>query len=178
MNYDDLFPGRFLRSSKFKGKDATLIIKAIRTEKLPGLNGDVLKGIVAFEKTDLELVLNRTNGECFKAMFGRETDGWIGKRVTLWPAPYTDNMTGEVTTAIRVRGSPDIASSITFELRLARKKPTKVTLLKTTTGAAPKNGQAPQPTPAPQPSPPQDDFPSREEVAAAEAMQSADGFPA
>ncbi len=149
MNYDDLFPGRFLKSSKFKGKDVTLVIKAVRTEKLPDAKGEKVKGIVAFEKTDLELVLNRTNGECFKAMFGRETDAWIGKRVTLWPAPYTDNMSGEVTTAIRVRGSPDISANITFELLLARKSPSKVTLLKTKVGAAPKNGHAPaEPPPA------------------------------
>ncbi len=47
-------------------------------------------------------MLNRTNGECLKAMFGRDTGEWIGKRVTLYPAEYQ----GE--TAIRVKGSPDM----------------------------------------------------------------------
>ncbi len=156
MNFDELFPGRFLKSSKFKGKDVTLTIKSVRTEELEGDKGKKLKGIVAFEKTPLELVLNRTNGECLKAMFGRETDAWLGKRVTLWPAPYHDNMTGEVTTAIRVRGSPDIDANKTFELKLARKKPTSMTMVKTS-GA---KGDAPAPQPGP---------PTPEEVHEAEA---------
>ncbi len=155
MNFDELFPGRFLKSGLFKGRDVTLTIAKVRTEELPDdKGGKKVKGIVSFVGKTLELVLNRTNGEAIKAMFGRETDAWVGKRVTFWPAPYTDNMTGEVSTAIRVRGSPDLPSNISFELKLARKKASTVTLLKTGQKAAPQ------------------DLPTPEEVAAAEAEQS------
>lgn len=136
MDFDQLFPGRFLKSGLFQGKDVTLVIANVRTEELPDdKGGKKVKGIISFVGKTLELVLNRTNGESIKAMFGRKTEKWIGKRVTFWPAPYTDNMTGEVSTAIRVRGSPDIDGNITFELKLARKKAAPVTLLKTTVGA-------------------------------------------
>lgn len=135
MDYDELFPGRFLKSGEFKGRDVTLAIKGIRTEKLPQQNGaDRVRGIIAFEGTDKELVLNRTNGEALKALFGRDTDKWVGKRVTFWPAPYTDSFTGEVGTAIRVRGSPELAKDMTVEVKLPRKKPSKMTLKRTGQG--------------------------------------------
>lgn len=162
LSFDELFPGRFVKSGQFKGRDVTLTIKAIRLEALPSeKGGEKVKPILTFEKTPLELVLNRTNGESIKAMFGRETDAWLGKRVTFWPAPFTDPFTGEVGTAIRVRGSPDIAAPVSFELRLARKKATTVRLLKTAGQAKGKVATAPTTPPAPQPArgepPPPDD---------------------
>lgn len=137
MDYEALFPGRFLKSAQFKGREVTLTIAGIRIEELEGDKGKKAKGIVSFVGKPIEWVLNRTNAECLKALFGRETDHWVGKRVTLWPAPYTDNMTGEVSTAIRVRGSPDIAANVSFELKLARKKAAVMTLQKTGPSAGP-----------------------------------------
>ncbi len=156
MDFDKLFPGRFLKSGLFGGKDVTLTIKAIRLEDLPqDAGGTKAKPIVSFHERPLELVLNRTNGESFKAMFGRETDAWIGKRVTLYPAPFTDSFTGEVGTAIRVRGSPDLKATINAEIRLPRKKPIKMRLLKTGAVEAPRE----EPTPYEPPEPSDSDMP-------------------
>lgn len=124
MDYDELFPGRFLKSGEFKGRDVTLVIKGIRTEELPETSGGVrVRGIIAFGGTKKELVLNKTNGECLKALFGRDTAAWLGKRITFFPAPYTDHTTGEVGTCIRVRGSPELSADRTIEIRLPKKKP-------------------------------------------------------
>lgn len=140
LDYDQLFPGRFLKSGEFQGKDVTLTIADIRIESLPSdKGGERDKAIVTFKETKKELVLNRTNGECVKAMFGRRAKpDWIGKRVTFWPAPYTDSFTGEVGTAIRVRGSPDIPADTRIEVRLPRKKPISMTMKAT----GKKNGKA------------------------------------
>src|SRR6185312_16828420 len=124
MDFDLLYPGRFLKAADFRGKDVTLTIKSVRIEKLVGEKGEKVKGIVAFEERPKELVLNRTNGLCIKAMFGRETDGWVGKKVTLWPAPMKDSFTGEDIIAIRVRGSPDIAADKSFTAKLGFKQAT------------------------------------------------------
>lgn len=138
MDYDQLFPGRFMKSGEFGGKDVTLTVAGIRIEELPQeKGGDRARGIVGFKETKKELVLNRTNGECLKALWGRETNAWIGKRVTLYPAPHKDSFTGEVGTAIRVRGSPDLPADKQVEIRLPRKKATRVTLYNT----APKQAQ-------------------------------------
>lgn len=125
MDFDKLFPGRFLKAGEFGGKAVTLTITDVKIEDLEGDGGTKTKGIVAFAESKKQLVLNRTNGECIKAMFGRDTDAWLGKRITLYPAPYE----GDV--AIRVKGSPDIDKTTTVEVKLPRKRPFQMTMEKT-----------------------------------------------
>lgn len=129
-----------MKAGQFSGKDVTLTITKIGLEELEGQTGKKNKAIVTFKEVAFQLVLNKTNALCCKAMFGPETDSWIGKRVTFFPAEihFEDN-----DLAIRVRGSPDIPAPVTFDLKLARKKPKSVTLIKTGN---------PKPTP-PQPVP-------------------------
>ena len=142
-----------MKSAEFKGRDVTLTISSLKLEDLAVEGGGTkAKPIIGFAERPKLWVLNRTNSECLKAMFGRETDNWLGKRVTLFPAPFTDPFTGEQGTAIRVRGSPDIEKDMTIEIHLPRKKPMRAKMIKT--GPA-KNGAAP-PTP-PEPPPPFDD---------------------
>jgi hypothetical protein len=145
MDYDQLFPGRFLKSGELNGKDVTLTIDSIKLEEMEDQKGKRMKPIIAFRERKKEWVLNRTNAECLKAMWGRDTNDWLGKRVTLWPAPYTDMMTGEEGTALRVRGSPDIGEDMSFELRLPRKKPANMKLRKTPTKVAAKPAPVPEP---------------------------------
>lgn len=141
MDFDELFPGRFLKSGEFKGKDVCLTIKDIRLEDLPQEGGKTRKrGIIAFRESEKELVLNRTNGECIKAMFGRHTRNWIGKRIVFYPAPHRNPITKEEGTAIRVRGSLDIERDITFDLRLPMRKPQRVTLRALGQGGQQRNG--------------------------------------
>lgn len=133
-----LHPSRFLKSAEFKGKDTTLTITGVQLEELEDENGKKkTKGIVSFKETTKLLVINRTNSDCIKGMFGRETDNWIGKRVTLYPAPFFDNFTKEHTTAIRVKGSPDIKEATTITVHLPRKKPTQVKMARTGVSSAP-----------------------------------------
>lgn len=136
MDASLLHPSRFLKSAEFRGKDVTYTIRSIELEELEDEQGKKkTKGIVGFAETPKLLVINRTNSDCIKGMFGRETDNWVGKRVTFYPAPFFDNFTKEHTTAIRVRGSPDIKESVTVSVHLPRKKATTVKMTKT--GAAP-----------------------------------------
>lgn len=128
MDFDLLFPGRFIKAADLRGKDVTLTISAVVVDELIGDKGTEMKGIVSFAGKKKQLVLNKTNGLCLKQMFGRETDGWIGKRVTIFPTTFNDDP------CIRVKGSPDIASEMSFELKLPRKKPKAMRLIKTTPG--------------------------------------------
>lgn len=124
MDYDELFPGRFLKSGEFKGRDVTLTITGVRLEELPqDKGGTKIRGILQFAQTKKELVLNRTNGECIKAMWGRDTDAWLGKRLTLYPAPYQGTET-----CIRVKGSPDLDDAIVAQVALPRKRPFEMRL--------------------------------------------------
>lgn len=142
-DWDEMYPGRFLKAGDFKNKVVTLEIASVYAEKMPEKDGSKrFKGILTFKKTDLELTLNKTNGLCIRAMFGREVQTWVGKRVTLFPIQYEGDL------AIRVYGSPDIQKDMTITVDLARKKPFQMVLKRVNGKAAVK---APVATPAPEP---------------------------
>ena len=122
-NFDELFPGRFLKAGLFKGSKPTLTIKDVEVEELEEATGKKRsKGIISFVERPMELCLNKTNGICLKAMFGKELANWIGKRVTLFASQWD----GEE--CIRVWGSPDIAEDSVVKIELARKKPFNMTM--------------------------------------------------
>jgi predicted YcjX-like family ATPase len=148
QDFDELYPGRFIKAGDLKGRDVTLTIAKVQVEELEGSKKQ-MKGIVSFKESPRELVLNRTNGECIKALFGRKLAEWVGKRITIYPAAIQSDLAD---LAVRVRGSPDIAADVTFMLSLARKRPRSVTLKKTGAGgkAAPQTSSEPEPEPQPE----------------------------
>uniref|UniRef100_A0A6M3J6U6 Uncharacterized protein n=1 Tax=viral metagenome TaxID=1070528 RepID=A0A6M3J6U6_9ZZZZ len=131
VDYDELFPGRFIKAGLLKGREVTLTISSVAVEKLPQDDGTVRdRGIIAFrERPDKQLVLNSTNGQCIKAMFGRVLASWLGKRITL--APERDRFGREMVDCIRIAGSPDLPADIQIEVVLPRKKPKPRTLRRT-----------------------------------------------
>jgi predicted YcjX-like family ATPase len=142
QDFDELYPGRFIKAGDLKGRDWTLTIARVVLEELEGTKKQS-KGVIAFRETQKELVLNRTNGECIKAMFGRKLADWTGKRITIYPANIQSDLAD---IAIRIKGSPDLAQDVAFTLSLARKKPRQMTLKKTSV-----NGKATKPAPTPEP---------------------------
>lgn len=171
VDFDELYPGRFLKAGEFGGRDVNLTITRVQLDELEGNKGKQVKGVLTFRETPKELVLNRTNGECIKAMFGRRLADWVGKRVTLYPQKIESDLAD---IAIRVRGSPDLERDVAFTLSLPRKKPRDMTLKKTTSGRAAaarpaaggSGGPASSAAGAPASSPPADPEPEpeREEI--------------
>jgi len=117
LDWDELYPGRFIKAGTLQGKQITLQISAVHVEKLEGDNGKKWKGVVTFEKTEMQLVLNKTNGICLREMFGREVPKWIGRRVTLFPSEWN----GEP--CIRIFGSPELDRDKTIQVTLPKRKP-------------------------------------------------------
>lgn len=117
VDFDELYPGRFLKAGTLKGQKVTLTIAAVHAEHLEGDAGKKWKGVVTFERTEMQLALNRTNGECFKAMFGREVPKWVGRKVTLFPGEWN----GEP--CIRVWGSPELEQDRAITIALPKRKP-------------------------------------------------------
>lgn len=129
MDWDELYPGRFLKAGEFKGKKPTLRIAAVKIEELVGDKGPQIKGVISFERTEKQWALNKTNGICLKEMFGRKVQDWVGKRVTL----YAGTWDGEE--CIRVWGSPDIDADREVTVQLPRKRPFKMMMHKVEVGA-------------------------------------------
>lgn len=137
MDFDALFPGRFLKAGLFNGQDVTLTIAAVKVDELPGKTPKTKekKAVLSFVEEEKELVLNKTNGICLKAMFGRETNAWVGKRVTFFPKQQhfdldDDGEKKEVELCIRVRGSPDLAHPTPIDTKVGYRS-LKTTLQKT-----------------------------------------------
>jgi hypothetical protein len=131
VDFDELYPGRFLKAGEFKGRDVNLTITRVQVDELEGNKGKETKGIITFRETPKQLVLNKTNGLSIKAMFGRAVAEWVGKRVTLYPQKIESDMAD---VAIRVRGSPDLEADVEFVLQLPRKAPKQMTMKKTPVG--------------------------------------------
>lgn len=129
VDWDELYPGRFIKCADLKGKNVTLTIAAVTLEELEGDKGKQVKGLVAFEKTEKQLALNKTNGICIKEMFGKKVQTWVGKRITLMPASWNGD------DAIRIYGSPDIEAEREITVALPRKRPFSMTMHKTPTAA-------------------------------------------
>lgn len=128
VDWDDLYPGRFLKAGQLHGKKVTLTIASVDVDELESDKGKKVKGVVTFKETTFQLALNRTNGLCLKAMFGRKLSDWPGKRCTLFASQWN----GEE--CIRVWGSPDLAADETISVQLPRRAPIPMTLHKVEAG--------------------------------------------
>lgn len=146
-DYDQLYPGRFLKGGLLKGKAYTLTITDVVLEEMPdkkGKNGKAKKVVLSFREAEMQMIANKTNGECLKGMFGRFTKDWKGKRITLYGIPLT--AFGKRHSALRIYGSPDIAQDMEIELVLGQDREL-VTMKKTD----PKKKASPAPAPPPEP---------------------------
>ena len=144
--YDQRHPGRFIKAGEFDGKPVTLTIAAVETTELEEEDGTAaFESIVTFSEKGhggrrLQFVMNKTNDQCISAMFGENDEGWIGKRITLYPAVDTSGKSASGR-CIRVQGSPDIKQPIEATVKLSmgggrQRKPQKVKLTPTKMGAA------------------------------------------
>src|SRR5262245_5578917 len=97
MNYDEMYPGRYLKPGDLSGREARVTINDVTTE----LVGGERKNIMAFAGKNKQLVLNKTNANTIMRAYGKETDGWIGKELILFAT--TVDFRGESVPGIRVK---------------------------------------------------------------------------
>ena len=94
----------FMYAFDLDGKDRTVTIDRVVAGELTGTGGKKSKKPLCYfreSKSGKPLALNATNCKSIAAMYGNDTDGWIGKRITLYPT--TTQMGGEQMECIRVR---------------------------------------------------------------------------
>jgi len=135
LSFDQLFPGRFIKAGEMHGKPVTLTLKSIYLDDLEKEDGTTkAQAVATFVEIKREWAVNRTNASALRAMWGDDTDAWLGKRVTLFPEPDTTGMS-ESGVCLRVKGSPDIAKTITATIKLPRRRPMQRKLEKTSADA-------------------------------------------
>lgn len=140
MDFQLGFLSQYISAAELVGKDPiTMTIDKVSLEKVESMkiNDDegaskVKDRIVVYfrgSKTNRGWLLNRTNALCIVELWGRETDNWIGKRITLHAMNV--RVGPKMEPGIRVLGTPEITEPRTFQLKLPRKKPIPTTLLPT-----------------------------------------------
>lgn len=97
----ELFP--YLQGEMFGGKDVTMTIKAVKIEEVVNDRGKEKKPTVYFKERPKGLILNKTNAKAIARLYGRETNDWIGKTITMYAEAGT--WFGKPGFAVRVRDS-------------------------------------------------------------------------
>lgn len=101
-DYRSYFDADFLYAFHLQGRDVTVEIEKVTGGKLKDKEGkESRKPFVYFKGKQKPLALNKTNGAAIAAMYGKETNGWVGKLVTLYPT--TTNAFGAVHDCVRIR---------------------------------------------------------------------------
>lgn len=102
MRMTEQFPkqSKHIKCSDLNGRDRTVTISLITIELL----GEDKKPVLYFREEEKGLALNLTNMEYISDAYGDESDDWIGRPVTMYPArtKYRDKMVD----CIRVKIEP------------------------------------------------------------------------
>lgn len=132
MDYHLGFKSDYIAAIEFGASEPTLTIASIGLEGLqsPDENTTRDRLIVRFKESQRGWVLNKTNAILMAAMFkSDDTDKWLGRRVTLCSTSVQFGK--EQVLGIRVKGSPELAAPLAVELKMPRKKATRVVLVPT-----------------------------------------------
>lgn len=97
MELSNVFGGDTLKAADLQGHEPSVVIATVQMKKFD--NGNKL--VITFQGKKKALVCNKTNANRIAYAYGTDTDGWIGREITL----YTDlvDFQGSTVEAIRVR---------------------------------------------------------------------------
>lgn len=102
MKISQVFPSKYVAAADLNGKTVTLTIKAVTLEEMVTHKDErVKKPVVWFERATKGLVLNVTNAKIIAALYGDETNDWLGQRISIYPTRV--KAFGQLQDAIRVR---------------------------------------------------------------------------
>lgn len=104
MNIRTRYSLPFLAAEDLDGKEYTLTIRAHRDAKVyvPKKKKEIVQSVLFFEGAKKGLLLKTYHVNTLVSLFGKETDDWIGKRVTLYEERDFEAF-GKVFNLIRIR---------------------------------------------------------------------------
>lgn len=109
MNIDEIYPStKSLKAEDLKGHTVEVTIASTEVKKFE--NGS--KIVIRFEGKEKTLVVNKTNAKIIASAYGSNTDGWVGKKIQIYP---DKTMFGtDLVDCIRVRiPAPPVTSGAT-----------------------------------------------------------------
>ena len=110
-NMSQMFPSKWLRGPDLQGQEVPVVVSAVTLEEFDDQekNTTAQKWCLWFTGKDKGLVLNKTNARTIADFYGDDTDDWMGRTVTLYPAMVT--AFGKTTESVRVKVTPDNAQA-------------------------------------------------------------------
>jgi hypothetical protein len=111
MNARETYGSKFLRVTDLKAKKTMTRLQGVDLTEFANDGKTENKLVLTLKGLDKPLVLNKTNADILMDAFGDETDGWIGKPLTLLQAKV--RFQGKLTPCIRIAepGDDDIAAT-------------------------------------------------------------------
>lgn len=100
MKISDAFPSKYLKADDLDGDVVVYITKAEMEQLGQGKDAED-KIILYFKGMDKGLAVNKTNAGTIAKLYGDDTDGWVGKPITLFATEV--EFKGDMVMAIRVR---------------------------------------------------------------------------
>lgn len=100
MKLSEAFQSNFLKADDLRGSPVTVTIASVGFEELGQGQKKESKIILGFQGKEKRMVCNKTNATTIGKLYGDETDGWIGQRITIMPREV--EFQGEMVLAIRV----------------------------------------------------------------------------
>lgn len=101
-DYRTFFDKEYVYAYDLDGKEATVTIVKVEGRELASAGGKKnKKPVVFFKGKEKGLAINATNGKTIASMYGKNVEGWVGKRITIFPT--TTSMAGDTVECIRVK---------------------------------------------------------------------------
>lgn len=107
MDISECFPSKYVGHADLHGQDVSVAVRSVALEDInqddAERSGRSQKPVLYFQDMVKGLVLNKTNASRIAAMYGPETDHWIGRTITLYTAET--EFGGKPVKCVRVRES-------------------------------------------------------------------------
>ena len=102
MDYRALYERLYLGAFELLGQDVTVKIAKVEGATLVSEgNKKSKKPVLSFDGKDKKLALCKTNSKTIAAMYGNDTEQWIGRYITIFPT--TTHFGKDVVECIRIR---------------------------------------------------------------------------
>jgi hypothetical protein len=100
-DYTTMYDSKWFRCADLDGEDRVMTIEKVKAGTVGQGEDAESKPILWFAGVRQPFAANKTNGKTISTLYGRDTEAWIGKKITLFPT--TTEYGGETVECIRVR---------------------------------------------------------------------------
>ncbi len=113
MNINEAFPSDYLKASDLNGKDVSVTIQSADLIEFGKGREAEEKLLLTFAGKKKGLICNKTNAKTIAKLYGDDTDGWVGKPITIGPreVEFQGDQVWAIRVSLRAPGAPEKAKT-------------------------------------------------------------------